>query len=123
MTNKKNTLPATVEQGENNQLALIFEQAKDAEFTEIQSGEFLEISEDEIMMLAFFGFETVRIEGEEKEAVIFYNREGKKLLDTHSVIVSKCKKIDISKGARIVTIEALGKVEGKKYLDFRVKVL
>lgn len=117
-----NQLPEKVEQ--TNQLNLIFEEAQKNEekFTEIQSGEFLEI-EDEVLMLAFSGFETVTIDGEEKQAAIFYDKDGFKFLDTHIIILKKCSKIDISKGARIVTLEALGKVEGKKYHDFKVKVL
>lgn len=135
-TSKKTTTPETVESTENTktELAVInqfsemltsAENTADADFEEVQSGEFLDLVEGQQLTLLFAGFETIqeRKTKDDQRAATFYNKNGEKLIATHTVLVSKLQRVDISNGMRVVRIVQLPKPAGKNYFDFSVGVL
>lgn len=146
MAKTTNNLPATIEndspanvtlptslEGNTDLVSQIAqsESIHDSDFMEIQSGEFIKWAEGETMTLGFTGIEK-GFEGtpDEKDLAVFYNKEGQKLVDGHTALVSKCKKIIIPEGkvGVPVRIAYLGKVKSatnptQSYSDFRVGVL
>jgi hypothetical protein len=135
-TSKKTTTPETVESTENTntELAVInqfsemltnAEKTADADFEEVQSGEFLDLVEGQQLTLLFAGFETIqeRKTKDDQKAATFYNKNGEKLIATHTVLVSKLQRVDITNGMRVVRIVQLPKPAGKNYFDFSVGVL